>query len=281
MRYLAPCLLLVGLLLLTACADAPDAAQTADTPEAAPMEPAVHAEAVDYTAGDVTLKGYLAYDENKEGPRPGVLVVHEWWGHTEYARRRARMLAELGYTALAVDMYGDGKTANHPDDAGAFANAVMSNMDVGQQRFEAALAVLKNHPTTDPEQVAAIGYCFGGAVVLHMARRGLDLDGVVSFHGALNTQAPAQPGMVNAPILVLHGADDQFVPQEVVDQFRQEMDAAGATYEFIAYPGAMHSFTNPEADSLAEAFQMPVSYNAAADAQSWEAMQNFFEMIFE
>ena len=244
------------------------------------MEPDIRAEAVEYTAGEVTLKGYLAYDANVEGRRPGVLVVHEWWGHNEYARRRARMLAELGYTALAVDMYGDGKTADHPDEAGAFVQEVVSNMDAGQARFEAAMEVLTNHTTTDPERLAAIGYCFGGAVVLHMARRGLDLDGVVSFHGALATEEPAQHGAVTARILVLHGAADEFVPQDVVEGFKQEMEAAGVMYEFIAYEGATHSFTSPEADSLGAAFELPLAYNADADAQSWEAMQNFFKTIF-
>ena len=279
MRYASPCLILVCALVFTACGDTQTTDET-QTAEAVPMEPDIRAEAVEYTAGEVTLKGYLAYDANVEGRRPGVLVVHEWWGHNEYARRRALMLAELGYTALAVDMYGDGKTADHPDEAGAFVQEVVSNMDTGQARFEAAMEVLTNHATTDPERLAAIGYCFGGAVVLHMARRGLDLDGVVSFHGGLNTEEPAQPGAVTARILVLHGAADEFVPQDVVEGFKQEMDAAGVTYEFIAYEGATHSFTNPEADSLGAAFELPLAYNADADAQSWEAMQNFFKTIF-
>ncbi len=279
MHYVSLCLILVCALVLTACGDTQTTDET-QTAEAAPMEPDIRTEEVDYTAGEVTMKGYLAYDANLEGRRPGVLVVHEWWGHNEYARSRTRMLAELGFTALAVDMYGDGKTAGHPDEAQAFMTEVVSNMNLGQARFEAAMEVLTNHATTDPERLAAIGYCFGGAVVLHMARRGLDLDGVVSFHGALNTEEPAQSGAVTARILVLHGADDAFIPQDVVDGFKQEMDDAGATYEFIAYPGATHSFTNPEADSLGAAFEMPVAYNAEADAQSWEAMQNFFKTVF-
>lgn len=279
MRSVHACLILVVALVFTACGDT-QPANDSQTAEATALEPDVRTEEVTYTAGDVTMKGYLAYDANREGRRPGVLVVHEWWGHNAYARRRARMLAALGYTALAVDMYGDGKTADHPDEAGAFAQAALSDLGVAQARFEAAMAVLTGHATTDPERLAAIGYCFGGSVVLHMARRGLDLDGVVSFHGALNTAAPAQPGAVTARLLVLHGAADAFIPQEVVDGFKQEMDAAGATYEFIAYPGATHSFTNPDADSLGAAFEMPIAYNAEADAQSWDAMQNFFKTIF-
>ncbi|MCZ6679207.1 MAG: dienelactone hydrolase family protein, partial [Candidatus Poribacteria bacterium] len=169
----------------------------------------IHGEPVEYTADNLTLKGYLAYDDSVEDKRPGVLVVHEWWGHNEYARKRARMLVELGYTALAVDMYGDGKQAEHPDDAGKFASEAMRNMDAGKARFVAAMEFLKKHKTTDPEHIAAIGYCFGGGVVLQMARLGVDLDGVVSFHGSLSTSKPAQPGAIKAKILVCHGADDQ------------------------------------------------------------------------
>ena len=158
------------------------------------------------------LKGYLAFDDSVEDKRPGVLVVHEWWGHNEYARKRARMLAELGYTALAVDMYGDGKEAAHPDDAAKFAGEVMQKMEVAKGRFAAAMKVLQNHETTHADRIVAIGYCFGGGVVLHMARFGVDLDGVVNFHGLLATSKPAQSGVVKAKILVCHGAEDQFIP---------------------------------------------------------------------
>jgi dienelactone hydrolase len=236
---------------------------------------------VDYTANGVVLKGYLAYDESLEGQRPGVLVVHEWWGHNEYARERARMLAELGYTALAVDMYGEGKQAEHPEDAGKFASEVMQNMEVGQARFMAALELLKQHETTDPERIAAIGYCFGGAVVLNMARLGVDLDGVVSFHGSLATQHPAEPGKVKAKILVCHGAEDQFVTQEQIDQFKEEMKNANVDLQFISYEGAKHSFTNPEADTYGEKFNLPLAYNEEADKKSWADMQKFFDSIFE
>jgi Dienelactone hydrolase and related enzymes len=145
---------------------------------------------VEYSANGTRLKGYLAYDDSIEGKRPGVLVVHEWWGHNEYARKRANMLAEMGYTALAVDMYGDGKQAKHPEDAGKFAGELMNNLDLAQKRFEAAMDLLRKHETTDPEHIAAIGYCLGGGIVLNMARRGLDLDGVISYHGSLPTNDP-------------------------------------------------------------------------------------------
>jgi dienelactone hydrolase len=240
----------------------------------------VKAEEVTYQANGITLKGYLAYDEQIEGKRPGVLVVHEWWGQNEYVRNRARMLAELGYTALALDMYGEGKTATHPKDATAFTQEVMSNMDAAKQRFLAALEVLKKHPTTDPARVAAIGYCFGGGVVLAMAREGVDLDGVVSFHGTLATEKPAQPGHVKASILVCHGADDQFTTKEQIETFQEEMRKANVDLTFKSYEGARHSFTNPEADANAQKFNMPLGYNEDADKKSWNDMQEFFTRIF-
>ena len=241
----------------------------------------IHGEPVEYTAGNVVLKGYLAYDDGIKGKLPGVLVVHEWWGHNEYARKRARMLAALGYTALAVDMYGDGKQATHPDDAGKFAGAVMQNMETGKARFMAAFDLLRKHMNTDKDRVAAIGYCFGGGVVLQMARLGVDLDGVVSFHGSLSTAKPAKPGTVKAKILVCHGAEDQFITGEQIDKFKEEMKKAKADFQFISYPGATHSFTNPEADTFAKKFGMPLAYNAEADEKSWEDMQKFFKAIFK
>jgi dienelactone hydrolase len=240
----------------------------------------IKGEPVEYTAGNMVLKGYLAYDEGIKGKRPGVLVVHEWWGHNEYARKRASMLAELGYIALAVDMYGDGKQAAHPDDAGKFAGEVMQNMEVAKARFMAAMELLKKHETVDSKHIAAIGYCFGGGVVLQMARLGVELDGVVSFHGSLSTPKPAQPGAVKAKILVCHGADDQFIPLEQIDRFKEEMKNAKADFQFISYPGATHSFTNPDADAFAKKFGMPIGYNAEADKNSWADMQKFFKTIW-
>ncbi|MFQ5584701.1 MAG: dienelactone hydrolase family protein, partial [Calditrichia bacterium] len=212
--------------------------------------------------------------------RPGILIVHEWWGHNEYARKRARMLAGLGYTAFALDMYGKGKQANHPDNAGKFATEVMQNMDMAKARFMAALDVLKSQDTTDPDKIAAIGYCFGGGVVLQMARMGVDLKGVVSFHGSIVTDTPAQPGAVKAKILVCNGADDPFIKPEQINAFKKEMANAGVDYTFISYPGAKHSFTNPDADKFAKEFGLPLAYNKMADEQSWAAMQEFFKKIF-
>ncbi len=187
------------------------------------------------------------------------------------------MLAELGYTALAVDMYGDGKLADHPDDAGRFARAVMDNMEAAKARFMAGLDLLRNHPTVDSEQIAAIGYCFGGGIVLHMARLGInELDGVVSFHGSLSTQTPAKRETVTAKILVCHGAVDPFITSKQVDTFKKEMQNAEVDFKFIVYPKASHGFTNPAAGTLAG----PVRYNAAADKKSWADMQEFFKALF-
>jgi dienelactone hydrolase len=240
----------------------------------------VEGKTVEYTTQGVVMKGYLAYTESIKGKQPGVLVVHEWWGLNDYARKRARMLAELGYTALAVDMYGEGKQATHPDDAGRFASEVMKNFDAGKARFTAAMDFLKKQPTVDPNRIAAIGYCFGGGVVLNMARQGVDLMGVASFHGSLTAVKPAQPGMVKAKILVLTGADDKFVPPAQVEAFEKEMKAAGADFQVISYPGTVHSFTNPEATELGKKFNLPLAYNAEADKKSWHEMQKFLEKIF-
>lgn len=246
-----------------------------------PSSPDVRGEEVTYQAGETTLRGYIAWDGTKKEARPGVLVVHEWWGHNDYVRRRARMLAEQGYTALAVDMYGDGKQADHPEDAKKFMMEAISRAEVAKRRFDAAHELLKNHPTTDPSKIAAIGYCFGGGVVLHMARLGADLDGVASFHGNLATETPAQPGAVKADILVLHGADDPLVPAEQLESFEKEMDAAGASYQIIVYPGALHAFTNPAATENGKKFGLPLAYNEEADEKSWGELLRFLERVFQ
>lgn len=240
----------------------------------------IRTEEISYTAGGAKCTGYIAWDASKPGRRPGVLVVHEWWGHNDYVRGRARMLAEMGYTAMALDMYGDGKVATHPKDAEKFMNEVFANMKTGSERFEGARRVLAGRPTTDPEHIAAIGYCFGGAIVLGMARAGMDLDAVASFHGNLATQTPAQEGKVKARILVCHGADDQFVPMAQVDAFRREMDAARVTHQVCIYQGATHGFTSKEADENGKKFGLPLAYNQAADEQSWGELANMLREVW-
>jgi dienelactone hydrolase/uncharacterized protein YndB with AHSA1/START domain len=232
-----------------------------------------------YDVDGTHLTGFLAFDRRRP-QSPGVLIVHEWWGHNDYARRRAKMLAELGYTAFALDMYGDGKLARHPEDATKFMNEVVQNAELTRKRFLAALALLKSQPSVNPEKIAAVGYCFGGGVVLNMARMGVDLDGVVSFHGSLEPMRPVAPGTVKAELLVLNGAADPFVTEEQKKAFKQEMEAAGVTYEFVDYPGVKHSFTNPGATETGREFGLPLEYNAEADADSWQRMQAFLTRVF-
>lgn len=240
---------------------------------------AVQGKEVSYTSGGTTMKGWLAYDDAVKGKRPAVLVVHEWWGHNDYARKRAEMLAELGYVALAVDMYGDGKRANHPDDAGKFAGEVAKNRPMAKARFEAAMKLLREQRKVDDGRMAAIGYCFGGSVVLNMAREGAALRGVASFHGGLTTDTPAQSGKVQAQVRVYTGADDKMIPPAQVDAFKQEMENAGVNYKVVSYPDAMHSFTNPDADEYGKKFGMPLAYNAEADRDSWAQLQAFLAEV--
>lgn len=237
-------------------------------------------EEITYSVDTTTLKGYLVYDENIQGKRPGVLIVHEWWGLNDYARKRARMLAELGYTAFALDMFGDGKTATHPQDAQKFASFIFNNLEVGEERFMSAYNLLKQQPTVDPDEIAAIGYCFGGGVVLYMASIGTDLKAAVSFHGSLSAVAPVEEGDVKAFILVCNGADDPFTTAEQIETFKANMDSADVEYEFINYEGAVHSFTNPAADSAGKKFDMPLAYNEKADKESWQEMQKVFNKVF-
>lgn len=242
---------------------------------------AVQGREVTYSANGTTLKGYVAWDDAIKGKRPGILVVHEWWGHNEYARKRARMLAEHGYTALALDMYGDGKQAHHPNDAQKFYSEVMNNAALAKARFDAAFELLKKENSVDAANIAAIGYCFGGSVALNMARIGEPLKAVLSFHGGLGTDRPAEPGKVQARIASFTGEDDPMIPATQVAAFRQEMDKAGVNYKAVTYPGAKHAFTNPEADKYGKEFNMPLAYNAAADKASWDEGLAFLADAFK
>lgn len=275
-------LIALSLLALTACDKAAEPVRSMKTTAAeAAVKPELRSEEIVYHTGDLELRGYLVYDVNGDAPAPGVLVVHEWWGQNDYVRNRAYMLAQQGYTALALDMYGDGKVAEHPADAEKFMLEVASNMDLMQARFDAALSVLREHASVDPGQIVAIGYCFGGAVVLNMARQGADLKGVASFHGSLATSTAAAEGALKAKVLVLHGNEDPMVPPEHVQAFKQEMEQAGADYEFVGYPGATHSFTNPRATEVGEQFGMPLAYDEAADEDSWNRLRTFLKEIVD
>ena len=222
-----------------------------------------------YQAGKETMRGYLAWDDAARGKRGGVLVVPEWWGVSDYGRKRARMLAAEGYVALMVDMYGSGRTADTPQDAGKLAGEVNRNPSLALARFRGAETFLASQPTVKKNTLAALGYCFGGGVVLNMARAGEPLKAVVSYHGVLASDIPVKAGAIQAKIAVFHGDADPVVPPEQVEAFKTEMDNARADYRFTAYPGVKHTFTNREADSYAAQFGLPLKYDAQADADSW------------
>ena len=235
-------------------------------------------ENVSYTGDDISMNGYVVYDASKQARRPAVIIVHEWWGLNDYPKMRAKKLAELGYVAMAIDMFGNGKTADNPNDAGKLAAQFYQNPAMAKARFDAALSKLKTYTEVDTNNIAAIGYCFGGAMVLNMARMGENLKGVVSFHGNL-VGVPANKDLLKAKILVCHGADDQFVKPTEVTEFKKQMDAVGADYTVKAYPNATHSFTNPSATENGEKFKIPIKYNAEADSASWNDMKDFFARV--
>ena len=234
-------------------------------------------ETIEYKDGDVTLRGYLAFDETKSGKRPGVLVMPEAFGLGVHAKQRAERLAGLGYVAFAGDPYGNGIELANLQDAMKHAGPLFADPARLRKRGRAALDRLASVPQTDAGRLAAIGFCMGGTFSLELARDGAPLKGIVSFHGGLQTQRPAEAGKVTAKILVCTGADDTLIPVEQVNAFEAEMIKAGADWQIITYGGAKHSFTNPQSDSLG----MPgIGYNKLVDARSWKAMADFFEEIF-
>lgn len=239
---------------------------------------AIKEEPVTYAINGKNFKGYVTYDSNKQGKRPAVLVVHEWWGLNDYPRSRARQLAALGYIAMAVDMYGDGKTGDDPKAAQALATPFYKDPSLSKTRLDAAINKLKTFPETDTSKMAAIGYCYGGFVVLNAAKLGADLKGVVSFHGDLSG-VPVNKNLLKAKILVCHGEADPLTNPQVAG-FKKSMDSAGVEYTFKSYPNATHAFTNPASTANGKKFNMPIAYNAAADSASWNDMKDFFAKIF-
>lgn len=242
-----------------------------------PLAAAVQTKTVAYSDGDVALQGYLAWDDALSGKRPGVIVVHEWWGLNDYARSRARMLARLGYVAFAVDMYGHDKVTDNPKQAGEWAHQVTSNIAHWQHRALLGLNVLRRQPQVDSARIAAIGYCFGGATVMQMAYAGADLKGVVSFHGSLPIATPAQAAKIKAKILIAHGDADAFESREHVARFQEALEGAHVDWYMVSYGGAHHAFTNPDAGR----YGVPnIQYNAEADRRSWREMRYFLAEIF-
>lgn len=238
---------------------------------------AVQFEPVEYHDGPTLLRGYLAYDDSIQDKRPAVLVAPEWWGCDDYPQHRARMLAQMGYVAFAIDMYGKDKVTQDPQQAAAWDAPIMADRSLMRQRAMAGLNTLLAQKYVDPDRVAAIGYCFGGTVVLELARSNAPVVGVVSFHGNLKRAEGEGPDNIKAKVLVCTGADDPFTPVSDVNSFEQEMKLAKADFQINVYSGAVHAFTNPAADS----HHIPgIGYNAQADRRSWMALNDFFAEIF-
>ncbi len=243
-------------------------------------EEKIREEPVSYSTDSLNFQGYVAYNESSDAKRPIVVIVPEWWGVTDYVKRRARELAGLGYISIVADMYGNGRVADNPDSAGKWATPFYQYPLMAQKHFDAALDKVKTYPQADTSKAAAIGYCFGGAMVLNMARLGENLAGVVSFHGNL-VGVPPVKDLLKAKILVCHGEADPFIKPEEVALFKKQLDDIGASYTFKSYPGALHAFTNPDATANGEKFKLPIKYDAAADSASWQDMKAFLRDVLK
>ena len=243
------------------------------------LQKEITTEDLTYSENGKTFKSFLAFDKNKPGKLPVVFIIPEWWGMNDYVKNRAKQLADSGYMAIAVDMYGEGKMVDNPDDAGKLAKPFYGNADLAKQSFEAVLKQIEKNEKADTGKMAAIGYCFGGAMALNMARINEPLKGAISFHGNLMTGVKPLSNKVS--VLVLNGEDDTFVSKDEIASFKKQMDSAGVQYKFVNYPGAIHSFTNPDATAVGKKYQLKVAYNEAADKASWEEMITFFNKIFK
>lgn len=244
---------------------------------AAPLEAEIVTRTIAYEHENTALAGYLAYENSFRGKRPAIMVVHEWWGLNDYARKRAKQLAGMGYVAFAVDMYGAGKTTQHPGQAGQLSKEVTRNRDLWQKRALAGLEVLMQQPQTDPERIAAIGYCFGGGTVQQLAYAGADIQAVVSFHGSLQEPPAGTSKRTAAKFLICHGAADPLIKPETLPPYLDAMAGSGLDYQVVVYSKAKHGFTNPDAGR----YNIPaLGYDANADQRSWAHMKLLFEEIF-
>jgi len=269
--FLGPLLLAV---VFVACNN-----QEPKTVAAAADSSGIKEENIAFTADSANLNAFVVYNDSVKGKRPAVIVIPEWWGLNDYPKMRARMLAKLGYVAMALDIYGDGKVADNPDSAKAFSAPFYMNPMKAKVRIDSAIARLRKYDNVDPENIGAIGYCFGGGVLLNTARLGDDLKAIVSFHGTL-IGTPARKDLLRTKILVCHGNADKFVSPADVAKFKKQMDSIGANYTFIAYDSATHAWTNPASTANGEKFHMPIAYNGKADTASWKDMKNFFAGVF-
>lgn len=282
MKFVLSTLFLSTAVTLFSCSDSTTSSTASNTdsssaPATNDTAMNIKEETVNYTSDGNAMTGFVAFNENVIGKRPVVLVVPEWWGLNDYPKMRARELAKLGYLAMAVDMYGGGKVADNPKDAQALATPFYQNPQLTKTRLDAALQKAKEYSQADTSKVAAIGYCYGGFVVLNAAKLGANLKGVVSFHGNLSGVPPTKD--FKTKVLVCHGEADQFVSPAEVAAFKKSMDSVSADYTFKTYPNATHAFTNPASTETGKKFNMPIQYNGAADTASWNDMKNFFSRV--
>ncbi|HTM93728.1 MAG TPA: dienelactone hydrolase family protein [Flavisolibacter sp.] len=278
MRILSVFILIIASLFFISCNNSESTTAT-EKKDSVTSAAQLKEETINYSSDNTTMNSYVVYNGATQDKRPAVLVVHEWWGLNDYAKRRARELAGLGYVAMAVDMFGNGQTASDPDAAMKLAGPFYQNTQLIKSRFEAALNKVKALPQVDTGNIAAIGYCYGGFIVLNAAKLGEPLKGVVSFHGNLGGVRPDK-NLLKAKVLVLHGEADPIVQPQEVAQFKKQMDSIGADYTFKSYPNAKHAFTNPAADSVENKFHIGVGYNADADKESWDEMKGFLKRTF-
>lgn len=280
MKNLIVLILTLPLAIISCKTESKDKAASKQTSTIQKEDPvSIVGEEITYETDSTLMRGYVAHNSAIDEERPGIIVVHEWWGHDDFARKKAEKLAELGFVALAVDMYGQGKTANHPEEAMAFSSKVMKNFDTAKARFEAAVETLKADKNVDNNKISAIGFCFGGSVALSMANTGANLDAVAVFHSGLGL--PVMPNEnLKAKLLIQNGAEDMMITDEQISTFKSQLDDVNADYEYIAYEGVKHSFTNKKADSLGKKYNLPLAYDKEAAEKSWEKMTLFLEKTY-
>lgn len=240
----------------------------------------IRTDSIEYKAGDTSLKGFLAWDDSLRGRRPAVLIVHEWWGVSDHIREKSRALAELGYVAFAVDMFGEGQYTEEPEQANAMMNEALADLDGLESKLRAAIDAIRDREEVDQTKISIAGYCFGGAVAIFGARRGLDFKAAIAFHpGTLELGAPSKKGEVKAKILALAGADDPMIPADTYEPFKKDLEEAGAEVELVVYPNVTHAFTNKAATERGKKYGLPLAYDKDADEDSWQRMRDLLASV--